>query len=319
MVHELDDFFEVVTQDADLASGSAKSYPIVVCKTVNGLVDYVKARRNVDSCRIKIGIDGGQGSLKICLNVEESSDERNVINDSGVRRSLILALAPNVSENYCNVSKIWNLLKLQTLEAFVTGDLKIINILAGVMANSSTYPCAYCTSSKSDLGEKKGLLRTIRSIRRNADLWTRNGGIRKNAKKFLNCAHDPLLEGEEEDTILCKCPPPVLHIFLGIINRIFNAVAKDYQMESEAWASAANATRHSQFGFAGRHCRNLLDKRNILARGPADKYFKLLDSLQRVVDSCFGVALLSYYTKPSRHSVMVGSTQDYLRHQNFTF
>lgn len=112
-------------------SRSSTLRPIVVCRSVLGLINYVKSRRNLDNVRYKIGIDGGQGSLKITLNIEEcNADQRknSKLKDSGVRRTFVIALAPNVQENYENIHEIWiNHLQLNQLNAIVAGKLKLNN------------------------------------------------------------------------------------------------------------------------------------------------------------------------------------------------
>lgn len=86
------------------------------------MIAYVKNRRNIQDARILIGIDGGQSSLKIILNMENNYEAgQPEFRDSGVKRCFILALVENVQENYDNVSKMWKKLELGTLDAVVTG------------------------------------------------------------------------------------------------------------------------------------------------------------------------------------------------------
>ena len=70
--------------------------------------------RNLDNPLIKIGIDGGGGFLKNCLNIFHHDHYSEVINkapknrkfdkylNSGVKKILILAIVPEVQENYSN-------------------------------------------------------------------------------------------------------------------------------------------------------------------------------------------------------------------------
>lgn len=73
--------------------------------------------------RLLVGIDGGQGSLKFILMIEDKqeSSDQSKFKDSGVRRCFILALVENVQENYENVSKIWSKLELGKVNAMITG------------------------------------------------------------------------------------------------------------------------------------------------------------------------------------------------------
>lgn len=124
--HELDDFFLVEQIVFKTFSGNVTSETqqhLIYCRSVLGLIEYVKGRRNVQDARLLIGIDGGQGSLKFVLNIEdERRTNKSDFKDSGVKRSLIIALVENVQENYENVSKIWTKLELQRINAVVTGS-----------------------------------------------------------------------------------------------------------------------------------------------------------------------------------------------------
>nr|XP_029715672.1 uncharacterized protein LOC115259282 [Aedes albopictus] len=188
---------------------------------------------------------------------------------------------------------MWKKLELGTLDAVVTGDLKIINIVAGVMSNSSTYPCAFCTVNKKDLGEKFGTLRTIDSIQHNSSLWNAEGGIKNNAKFYLNCVNTPLFHGDGTTNILDVCAPPSLHLLLGMVNTVYNGIAECNDDIAQSWTAVSGATRHAQFGFTGRHCHNLLAKREILNDQDPNlkQYVYVLNGLQKVVDACFGVKL----------------------------
>lgn len=126
-MNELEDFFNITAVDISSSKGKTcrvEQHPIVMCNSVEGLIQYVKARRNVGDCSLRVGIDGGQGSLKIVLCIEDTQQQQNHqgFKDSGVRQALILALAPGVQENYVNISKFWDHLKLTSLDCFVAGE-----------------------------------------------------------------------------------------------------------------------------------------------------------------------------------------------------
>lgn len=125
---ELRDFFFHV-QRLEMASykGNRKVVEhrsVVMCTSIQGLIQYIKARRNADESILKIGIDGGQGSLKIVLNIEERDRQtKKGLKDSGVRQALILALAPGIQENYENISKIWYRMGLHSINSSFAGML----------------------------------------------------------------------------------------------------------------------------------------------------------------------------------------------------
>lgn len=179
----------------------------------------------------------------------------------------------------------------------VLGDLKIINIITGVMSSSSTFPCAFCTINKKDLGQTFGTLRTIGSVDRSSESWIAGGAAKSNAKRYFNCAHTPLIHGNDETKILDVCPPPSLHLLLGIVNAIYNSVAEHNLELAQSWAKASSATRHAQFGFTGRHCHNLLKRRSMLDVDDlvTKQFNRVLDALHKVVGSCFGTKLENGY------------------------
>lgn len=158
-----------LAQNIHLAQSS--DVPVVYCNDVPELIQRIKSCRPACEDEIKIGIDGGGGFLKITLSVISKSQNNvaNVFKDSGVKRLHILALAPNLQEKYENIFLIWNvLLKLNHLESIIAGDLKIINIIIGIMAHSSTNPCPYCETEKANLA-LRGVSRTIGNIRENCN------------------------------------------------------------------------------------------------------------------------------------------------------
>lgn len=149
--------------------------------------------------------------------------------------------------------------------------------------------------NKNSLGATKGISRTIAFVKDNAELWLASGGNEKNAKNFFNCIHHPLLYGKEGSKIIERCPPPSLHLFLGLVNSVFNSIAQKDPIIVNLRSESANVSRHDQFGFTGRHCRNLLAKRSVLQTIELMPYFQVLEHLENMFDSCFGLNLKDGY------------------------
>ena len=59
----------------------------------------------------------------------------------------MLSVAPNVPENWFNLSSMLNLLDMESLED-ATGDLKIYNLLVGKSSGQPKFGCPYCDSGK---------------------------------------------------------------------------------------------------------------------------------------------------------------------------
>lgn len=112
---------------------------------VPALIRKIVVNREIQNPLIKLGIDSGQGSLKFCISIVDISGDglANSVNDV-----FIIFLAQNVQENKYNLRYIWNLLKLDELQnILICVDLKVANILAGIMSHSSRYPCTWCLAT----------------------------------------------------------------------------------------------------------------------------------------------------------------------------
>lgn len=101
----------------------------------------------------------------------------------------------------------------------VSTDLKLANILTGIMSHSAAYPCIWCEAPKSNMRkEAKG--RTISGIKNNHEEWLENGAKLMTAKQYRNCIHIPIIGdkslSENNTKILDVIPPPELHLLIGM-------------------------------------------------------------------------------------------------------
>ena len=133
----------------------------VLCKDTKELMDYVSTRRSSGSAKLsnfaKIGMDGGGGFLKVCLNIVESDEHSPTASPlkkkaamfkcTGVKKLLIIGLIQNTSENYDNVRELLNVLDIRNIDFCIATDLKLSNILIGIQGHSSTFPCTWCEGS----------------------------------------------------------------------------------------------------------------------------------------------------------------------------
>ncbi|XP_055605671.1 uncharacterized protein LOC129753848 [Uranotaenia lowii] len=292
MNRQLKDLFDVVQLSSITGNVAPSSDHVVAyCTDVPELINRIKrSRPPVDDFVVKIGIDGGRSFFKITLSVISPQMEHLAgFKDGGVKKLFIIALSPNLAEKYDNISPVWTkLLKLHELEYLVAGDLKIINIIIGIMAHSSKNPCPYCEALKSELGVANGTARTKGSINENC---TRKKKL--NGKNFASCVNAPLVSGSDEDKIVNLCPPPPLHITLGIINTIFKSLEKKAPDWVDLWVEQAQV-RHQQmtYGFTGRACHALLDATNCLADNPElSDYVTVLNNFKNVYAKCFSFKL----------------------------
>ena len=107
-----------------------------------------------------IDMDGGGGFMKVCLSIfnliepeEKCRTLAKTFKNSGVRKVFILTVVPDIQENYWNVKKIWmetGIHKLKTPFTIAT-DLKLCNILLGLMSHSAIHPYSWCDVDKQHL------------------------------------------------------------------------------------------------------------------------------------------------------------------------
>ena len=203
--------------------------PVILCTDVNELIKKVIEERELDEndLLVRVGLDGGGGFVKVCLSLFNLCSDRpskilyKKLKDSGVRKSFIIALVREIQENYFNMKTLWlnaGLNKLQWPFVIAT-DLKLCNILLGLMSHSSTHPCCWCDIDKSQL-HKKGKLRTVGNL--DALFWTFYDSRAKldKAKDYGNVVHPSLIVGDKDTPILLVVPPPELHLLIGPVNHI---------------------------------------------------------------------------------------------------
>lgn len=314
--HQLDQLFEVksipfVKKEKNMIVPSEKH--TVYCVNPNKLRDFIVNSRNYEDeeLLLKVAVDGGGGFMKVCLSVQRlqdqnlQCDERSLLKqgvapktlkDSSVKKIMILAIAPDVQENYDNMLQLWNLLQLQdtnTLQNhFIATDLKLANIVLGLMAHGSLHPCSWCDVAKSDL-VSTGNLRTIQNITSKYLDWCHHGENMSTAKFYGNCVHPPIVSHTNNEVkIIDIVPPPELHLLLGPMNTLFNSLQKQWPQAIE-WAAACHAERDALHGgsFNGNNCKKLLrgiDKLEELCPIEYKPYIETFNAFKQVVGACYG-------------------------------
>ena len=151
--HELDEFFELKTVRFSRNSIEDKkkvehfNQHVVCTNAVTNLKDKVIEKRQLDkeNTLVRIGLDGDGGFLKVCMsifNLSKTTSQKvsaKKFKDSGVKKVIIIAISPNIAENYVNIKKMWLNIGLHTMPRKFTilTDLKLCNILLGLISHSS--------------------------------------------------------------------------------------------------------------------------------------------------------------------------------------
>ena len=287
----------------------------VICNNVKGLADDIVEARGLKKPKFKIGIDGGGGFLKVCLNIfefEEAIPSRSPaqspahkksavysgFSDSGVKKLFIIALVGNVQENFENVGLLLRSLKLEKLGPYTMAvDLKLANILAGISSHASSFPCCWCEARAPTY--EKAQLRTLGRIRKMATAFQRAKDQKTSTKAqdFMSCVNLPLLVGPDFVQLIDILPPPELHIMLGAANKLFDELNIRWGGNlAYKWGVAHNICRADYHGgmLEGNDCKRLLQKAHLLYEHlPQNlKNFALaLQKLDLVRTSCFGKTL----------------------------
>lgn len=202
---------------------------------------------------------------------------------------------PDIQENYNNIKNLWVLLRLHELEDefYIVCDLKLCNVIVGVMAHGSSHPCCWCDARKDDLSHC-GSERTAEGIENDFWKYFADGQNKSHAKTFKNVVHPSILSFRSKtDTVLSRIPPPELHLLTGCVKTMFDALEAQHSTAAEAWLKKAGVEKEPQQGgcFTGNSARKLLKSADhlqstmVIAVMPFVKAFR---SLNEVVDSCFG-------------------------------
>lgn len=133
------------------------------------------------------------------------------------------------------------------------------------MCNSSKYFCAWCETT-SDHRHEVGPPRTRKSISDYTNAWMlEKGGDKKYAIKYKNCAHEPLLHFDENETIVSCIPPPELHIMTGIVTHLFSKLEQSYPDVADTWLKQSQLKFfHGHKQFNGNTARQLLKQHSVL-------------------------------------------------------
>ncbi len=325
---QLGDLFEVrranfVKEDKDKRENFKRD--VVVCKDLNGLADRIIEKRNMkeDHLLFRVGMDGGGGFMKVILNVFDlredgiSPEDENqpkmmrrldeTFKDSSVKKSMIVAIAPEVQENYCNIKRLWLEAGLGAFsrQFVIATDLKLINILLGLMSHSSVHPCSWCDVVKENL-EWCGKSRTVGNM---LDLfwgYFDARALKKDASLYGNVIHPNMFSGcgeiDESTTIISLVPPPELHLLLGPVNKMFDEMLKIWP-GAEEWSDKLFLKRAEYHGlqFDGNSSRKLLKNVALLKEiAPSTNkkvfdYVHAFEAFNEVVKACYSRKLAPNY------------------------
>ncbi len=221
-------------------------HPAVFCSDCAELLARISAERRHDIADIdliKINIDSGRGSLKVTMNVLYDDERttpryksgRRIFKESGVKRSFLLAIIPNIGESYAIISDLVRTTSLPNQKWVLCGDLKMVNIAIGIQSHSATYPCPYCHWRSG--GHERDMVhlvyRTFEGIKQLSDEYRArfedltSPASRKHLKDFFGCEFPPI-KGmfPESGRVIEHIPITELHLLLGVVNKMISEFVK---------------------------------------------------------------------------------------------
>ena len=104
---------------------------------------------------------------------------------------ILASVGDGIPESYKNCQIILEKVNIVQMIFHFAGDLKMLNIVAGIMSCSSACPCPYCEAKnvkgKWESNANQAELRTFKNIVDHFKEWMASGGVKSNAKNFRNC------------------------------------------------------------------------------------------------------------------------------------
>ena len=312
MTHKLDGHFALMEDCEFLVKGNKfVKEPLVYTKNLSDLVLCLTYGRgyNPHSTKVLLTVDNSEEFSEYSISIidlEEDPDAKQ--KSSGSSHAILVAVSPKVPENHYNFKKVFELICTHEVELLYINDLKATLILIGNQSASCLHPCPFCLTD--DLS-KEGDARKIGTICEDNRKYLESGLGRSHLKEYNNSEFLPLVtndyERDKDKEILDICPPPGLHIMLGVVNQDVKLLESKFPDQVNEWAKYSNAPRNPYHGgvFEGNGCKSLVDNvdylQMLLEKAPnkdTDFALSIIDVLRKfkqVRHSCFGKELLPDY------------------------
>ena len=311
MSHSLDEFF-VVEEVGFLVGKRIVTKPLVFVKNLSDFCLHVIKNRgyNLFATRILLTVDNTEGWSEYSISIIDLLEPEDTVNkSSGTSHALLVAVSPKVPECHFNFQKVFTTISVHQVKLFFINDIKATLQVVGKQTAASKHPCPFCNTS--DMS-KCGDLLTVGWIVEQNQQWVDSNLGRSHLQFFGNCENVPLVtndfEADYNKLILDFCPPPELHVLLGIVNKAIKVLEERIPNEIvKEWVAFAGAQRNAYHGgtFNGNNCKRLVDAADYLEVLVTKDFYDftpfslamvdVLRKLRAVRHSCFGTELRPDY------------------------
>ena len=267
------------------------------------LLEFVLHERDIEENDVKwvnVELDSGQKRMLVVLQIGDGIS--NAVKDTSTKRAIIIAFVDDIPENYCNLSIILDKLKVHLLKhhhKFVS-DLKLGNIVLGLMECGSRHGCPHCKGKKNKNGVwQKGDPRDLENLASDHTMWEDNSGKKNELKEYFNVQHAPLLQTPtakllendySETSTLSLLPIPGLHVIkLGPVNALWKGLSKQcltQGIDLTAFEILIGVTKtdRQKKEFQGPECNLVLSKLDLLRDFLPQQLHTFVNALEQIKD-----------------------------------
>ena len=289
-------YFKVENTTFKDKDGNDINRQFVFTEDLELLLDFVISERDYeeDNVDVKVSMDGGQGRMLVVLHLG-NGDEAKATKDTSTKRAIILAYVDNIPETHFNLSKILNNLKVHMVKYHhtIVGDLKLYNIILGLMECGSRHGCYICKGKKGPDGIwVAGEYRSIENILSDHTLWQSESGLKKDMKNYFNAIREPivkasnakLLENDHSETkTLLLTPIPPLHVIrLGPVNKIWKGLSQKTSMDDIESLLGLVRKDMQKKEFQGPQCVKILNNLDLLRLYLPEDLHSYVDALESI-------------------------------------
>ena len=346
--HRLDPYFSVKSQLMGLKKNKDTGERIfenrtgVYCNNLDELVSLTLLERGLTPSTTTglIGLDQGQGSLKVALTLvsnqcEESESDHEKENSrrstysegvaskdfklSSVKRLLILSIYPEVPEVHSNLKNILSELNIDAIDSLVSADIKMLNLLCGKPEGKPHHACPFCNIG-SPYTSTEYQLYIIEDLYSWHMKYLEDGSKYKKQKEYQNIVNCPLITGPPDKKVLDLLNLPSLHILIGVPDKLIKELENglfetpeegveiiDTFLKENSIVRKKKQGKSSLEGNQTRQFLNRLDKLEqafLQAGGLASinglPFISVLRAFNRVVEDCFSKELKESYRSSIR-------------------